>query len=165
MFPDSPTYKSVIFARSDSTVSLLSDLNPVNSIALGDYFSTFKFYAPLYRLYGLSLKVELDKKPKEIYKSVISGKVTLGVAANDPEYFKSNDPKIKIIPDNGQLPSSTVSLSPNLNENDRKVLKDVLLNAPKKFRDIDHANFGKVTDKYLPNYEEFSLEISISKLL
>lgn len=146
MFPENPAfYKSSIFVRSDSPIKSLADIGPQHKIALGDFNSISSFYAPIYMLYGKTLRVDMKHRGREIFALVRTGKVDMGAAAIG-DTIQLNDPSIRIIAESVNLPGSGVYTSPSLTKQDRAIIQQALLEAPSDIRDGKHANYGPADD-------------------
>jgi ABC-type phosphate/phosphonate transport system substrate-binding protein len=149
MFPDKPPfYQSVLFVRADSKIRNLEDSKPDTVIALGDFNSASSFYMPSYTFYGKQLTVNRGNRGSKIIELVKTGKADVGATA----YIDTNDLEFRIINTSRNIPGAGVYLSPKLSMQDRKIIKDVLLEAPPSVRDPKKANYGVGEE---PDYSQF----------
>jgi serine/threonine-protein kinase len=150
MFPDSDSYQSSIFVRADHPIQSLDDLNREHTLALGDFFSASKFYMPAYELYGKQLNVISNVSSREIFEMVRNGTVDVGVGVIDnPE----DEPDLRILKRSRNIPGTGVYISPQLSDQDREAISNLLLNAPESIRSRDNANYGPGEE---PSFEYFS---------
>jgi ABC-type phosphate/phosphonate transport system substrate-binding protein len=150
MFPDSDSYQSSIFVRADHPIQSLDDLNREHTLALGDFFSASKFYMPAYELYGKQLNVISNVSSREIFEMVRNGTVDVGVGVIDnPE----DEPDLRILKRSRNIPGTGVYISPQLSDQDREAISNLLLNVPESIRSRDNANYGPGEE---PSFEYFS---------
>lgn len=150
MFPDSQGYTGVMFTRKDSPIRSLSDLQPESTVALGDYYSATKYFVPMSLLKGRRVTLLPNLEVAEIFDLVREGKADVGVAARS---FEQGQPADEFSPGRAEegfrviarglpLPASVVALSPRLDDGDRRVLGQLLMDLPVAVRRRDQANYG-----------------------
>ncbi|MBD2215093.1 PhnD/SsuA/transferrin family substrate-binding protein [Nostoc linckia FACHB-104] len=150
MFPNRPSYyQSGIYVRSDSSIYSLSDLKAKTVIGLGGFNSASSFYMPVYDLFGKTLTINMGHRGADIREMVKSGEVDVGAGAIG-DTVDPKDKDIRIIHQSRNIPGSGVYLSPNLTQQDRNIIKRLLLNAPKEIK--KQANYD--ADKE-PDYKAF----------
>lgn len=156
-YPNSPKYyKSAIFTKKDSNINSIQDIKEDTKIALGDVNSTGTFYMPVYDLYGV--KANIDVNINGIYDKVKSGEYDVGVRVYNNLFNSVKFQKeLKILQVSRDIPGGGVYLSPELNKEDQKIIKDVLVNASYLTQSIANYGPGKnpAEDKEL-DYTEFT---------
>jgi len=146
MFPNEPPfYRSALFVRSDSQIQSIKDLNSHTKVGLGDFKSMSSFYIPLYDLYGKTLTIEtgLKRMSTQVKNGVVQ--VGAGVLAN-----VEKDRELRIIHVSRDIPGSGVYISLSFSDQEKAVIQQVLLNAPKETQ--IKANYGSGNE---PDYSEF----------
>jgi serine/threonine-protein kinase len=168
MFADRQGFNSVLITRKASSIKSLDDLSPSSKIALGDYFSASKYFAPMDILKGHQVHLVPGNSPADIKNMVLLGKVDAGALSRNlknPEKsveFNANDRRFRIIANSVQLPETIVGLSPKLNDVDRDVVTKLMLSLPMDIKKYDKANYN---EGKIPNYENLSKIISGVKTL
>jgi serine/threonine-protein kinase len=160
MFPQDPDYRSILFARSDSSLKSLNDITPATRVALGDFFSATKYYVPMSMLQGRSARVLLNLSTAEIAEQVRTGRSDVGAMAGHPKQFEGINPGLRVLASSAPLPQSLVALSPSLGDLDRDRLERALLRVPDSIRGRDAANFGAGK---APDYRAFSRQVAEGK--
>jgi len=144
MYPDrSLYYRAALYVRADSDIQSIADINPNTTIALGSPESAPTFHLPIYTLYGKSLRIDTGYSPTETRKLVKSGQVDIASSRYD---VVKDDPQLRIIHISKAIPGAGVYLSPNLSNNDRKRISNILLNAPPEVRAQANYGAGKIPD-------------------
>jgi serine/threonine-protein kinase len=142
MFPEINHFEVSIFVTKNSPIKSLGDLNsPDKKIALGEISSPLG-YAPLYDLYGSTLRLDLNNTTDQIIKKVTSGQADAGSGFTNS---LQND-KLRSIDESGSYPLSGVYLSPNLTSQEQSLIKKVLLDAPSNIQKAAEYGEGKQVD-------------------
>jgi serine/threonine protein kinase len=146
-----PSFSSSIYVRKDSDISSLKDINSSKKIALGNRNDLIGFYQPIYLLYGTSPSIESNYTFPTIRSMVLCKRVDIGVG---PTQGIQEDPKLTI------LATSSVSVggvyfSPQLPFETRKILKNLLENAPVSIR--NDAAYMQGAEPTNADYEKVKL--------
>ncbi len=153
MYPDRPPYyRSALYVRADSNIRSIADINSTTTIALGSPESAPTFHLPIYTLYGKSLRIGTGYSPTKTRELVKLGQVDIASSRYD---VIKNDSQLRIIHVSKAIPGAGVYLSPKLSKEDRKLISNILLNAPAKLR--TQANYGTAT---IPDYSELRKIVS-----
>ncbi len=151
MFPNAPQYETAIFVRKDSPITSLDDLKANTKIALGEFDSAAFFYMPVYDLYGKILRVNVGNSLNTIVQKVKSGEVDVGAGVYG---LIEKDPDLRVINQSRGIPLSGVYLSPELSHQEKRLVKNALLNAPSDIqkdaaygegKEIDYTQFIGIT--------------------
>lgn len=147
MYPNRPFYyRSALYVRADSEIQSIADINSTTTIALGSPESAPTFHLPIYTLYGKSLKIDTGYSPTKTKELVKLGKIDMASSRYDAI---KNDSQLRIIHISKAIPGAGVYLSPNLSQDDREKVINILSNAPAEVR--SEANY---LIKKIPDYDE-----------
>ena len=160
MFPNDPVYRAILFTRQQSPLKGLHDITAATRLALGDFFSATKYYAPMSMLRGRRARITLNFSTAEIADQVRSGKADVGAMAGNPDRFSILNPGLRILATSPSLPQSIVALSPDLPDLDRDRIQRALLAAPASARGAAAANFGPGA---APDYRRFARQVAEAK--
>jgi len=164
MFADRPGYNSVLFTRRSSKIFSINDLSLASRIALGDYFSASKYFAPMDMLKDQRVLIAPGNSTSEIKEMVSQGKADAGALSRNiknpqksVEYNTSDNIRFRVIAQSPPLPETIVGLSPRLSDGDRDVIARLMLSLPLEVRQYDAANYG---EGKTPDYEDLIKKIS-----
>ncbi len=125
------SFNSSIFVRKDSPIVSLKDITADKTIALGNANDLVGFYLPVYDLYGTTPKIKPNNNMRNIRNMVLCKEVDIGVGST--QSIKEN-PQLTILTSRS-VKSGGIYLSPQLSVEARKIVKDLLSNAPVDIQD------------------------------
>jgi ABC-type phosphate/phosphonate transport system substrate-binding protein len=146
--------RMVFFINRDIPIEYVQDLTPNTRVALADKSDLPGFYLPIFDLYGEEVSIQLVPNIPNIVQAVSTGQADAGVGFE--EMVKMN-PRLKILKDRRtgvlwdgrSIPPGGVYLSPNLSEDSKRLIKELLLNASEEVQK---------KSAYVPSGEEGNYE-------
>ncbi|MBV6625229.1 MAG: phosphate/phosphite/phosphonate ABC transporter substrate-binding protein [Rivularia sp. (in: Bacteria)] len=146
--------RSLLIVRDDSSIQKISDLAN-KTIALGQTGSAAGYYIPLYDLYGLTLsEIRFSPTPKTILQWLEEGSVNAGaLSEKNFEIYKRqfSQTKFRIIHTSRWIPPGLVLLSPNIERNRARQIREFMNQAPANMT----ADSGYIPSAKVPEYKQF----------
>jgi hypothetical protein len=141
------SFNSSIFVRKDSPIVSLKDITADKTIALGNANDLVGFYLPIYDLYGTTPKIKPNNIMRNIRSMVLCKEVDIGVGST--QSIKEN-PRLTILTSRS-VKAGGVYFSPQLSVEARKIVKDLLSNAPGDIQ--DSAGYMKDSEPTQSEYD------------
>jgi phosphonate transport system substrate-binding protein len=144
--------RSILVVRKDNPIVELKELQN-QPIALGQPGSATGYFFPIYNLYGLTLaEIMLAPTPKTVLEWVAIGKATAGALSKEElylhgSYFSSTEFRI-LYTDPHEVPPGAVLVAPNLNENLRQQIRQIMNQTPS----ILAQEVGYIPNSPAPDY-------------
>jgi phosphonate transport system substrate-binding protein len=120
---------AVLVVLKDSPIQTLRDVNG-KVVALGQPGSATGYYVPLYELYGtVPAEVRIAATPKIVMEWLAKNKVEVGALSKDQydRYRTEFSPtQFRILHTSRRIPSGSVLVSPDLDQNQQQLIKNAL---------------------------------------
>ncbi len=146
--------RSLLIVREDSPIKKIPDLAN-KTLALGQIGSAAGYYVPLYDLYGLTLsEIRFAPTPKTALQLLEEGSVdAIALSEKNFEVYKRqfSQTKFRIIHTSRWIPPGLVLLSPNVERNREKQIRQFMSEASADMT----ADAGYIPSVKVPQYKQF----------
>ena len=146
--------RSLLIVRNDSPIEKIPDLAN-KTIALGQIGSAAGYYVPLYDLYGLTLsEIRFAPTPKTALQLLEEGSVdAVALSEKNFEIYRRqfSGEKFKIIHKSRWIPPGVVLLSPTVERNREKQIRQFMSEAPANIT----SDAGYIPNVKVTGYKQF----------